>query len=513
MTPAHSFLADTKELINKLIPDEELTPCSIDDVVELPSFYGKMKECARLCKSPYSEIDHNVQNAFVLRRLQQMTNTLMLNPLWKERIEGAGLKAAPNSFEEWQQIPLTDKATCSEFYTGSRPGLVVPLKYGGFEIVASGGTSAGRPSETVYSIRELHDTYQIAGDFMGQYMLRDYLAGTNPKWVITTLADYQMWSSGTMVGGVLQNIPGINYIGAGPVRKEVYQHMMSYPGPKAIMGISQSIAYLIELGADMDEKARYSFRAALYGSGLLPTRTQAELKTLYPNLSILSYFAATQAEAIGLQLHHDSLCLATVPGLHLVEIVNEEGRWVAEGEEGELVVTRLHGHEAPLARYKVGDRMIRRPDINGLGLKTQQIEFSGRSGDIIHLCDTQYAAPQVYASLCRELSAAGLFDLDALAYEIQFQNLRKEKTLTLLATMDSAEAMNDRLEGGLGKDGVRKLFKDALIRSLSLFNKAEANPEYLEKSDYSFDITLLKRGSDALLRTEVGKVPLVRDVF
>lgn len=50
---------------------------------------------------------------------------------------------------------------------------------------------------------------------------------------------------------------------------------------------------------------------------------------------ILSYFAATQAETIGLQLRPESPYLATVPGLHLIEVVDEEGRWVDEGEEGE----------------------------------------------------------------------------------------------------------------------------------------------------------------------------------
>jgi phenylacetate-CoA ligase len=44
----------------------------------------------------------------------------------------------------------------------------------------------------VYSLRELHDTYKIAGKFIGEYMLKDYLAGDEPKWVATTLADFQL---------------------------------------------------------------------------------------------------------------------------------------------------------------------------------------------------------------------------------------------------------------------------------------------------------------------------------
>lgn len=501
-----------EELVNQLIPPEELEPKSIDEVVKLPSFFEKMKECERLCQTTYSEIDHSIQNTLVLRRLQQMTKTLMLNPLWQELIEQSGLREAPRNFEEWQQLPISDKGAQSEFFMGSRQGLVVPLSYGGFEIVASGGTSGGLPVETVYSLRELHDTYKIAGKFMGEYMLRDYLAGDEPKWVATTLADFQMWSSGTMVGGVLQHIPGINYIGAGPLMKKVYQHMMSYKGPKAIMAISQGIAILSDLGEGLNEEARNSFRVAMYGSGVLPHRKQLELKEFYPNLSIMSYFAAVQAETIGLQLAPESY-LAAVPGLHLIEIVDAQGRWVAEGEEGELVVTRLHAHEAPFPRFKVGDRVKRRPNLDGPGLKTQQFEFLGRSGDVIHLGDTQYAAPQVYASLCRELKAADIIDLEALAHEIQFLNNRREKILALIVAVDDVYTLVSRMKKTLGSEKVRHLFIESLTRSLSIFNQGEANAYYLEKTGYSFEIKLVKRLSDEIFRTELGKVPLIRDIF
>jgi phenylacetate-CoA ligase len=500
-----------EKLVKSALPEAEMKPATIPDVVALPAFAEKMQALEVLCGCPYSEIDHNVQDALVLRRLGQMINTMMLNPLWKEAINQAGLTAAPKDYEQWQQLPLADKTTQRELFMGNRPGLVVPLSYGRFEIVASGGTSSG-PVESVYSIRELHDTYKIAGDFMGKYMLPTYLTGDAPKWMITTLADYQMWSSGTMVGGVLQNIPDTNYIGAGPMSKEVYQYMMSYEGPKAIMGISASIACLTDLGEGMDQASRDSFRVAMFGSGLVPTRKQAELKEMYPNLVILSYFAATQAETIGLQLSPDSY-LASVPGLHLIEIVDEEGRWVKEGEEGDLVITRLHAHEAPLIRFKLGDRMIRRANIDLPGLKTQQFEFSGRSGDIIHLNDTQYVASQAYESLCSELKKANVFDLDKLAHDIQFVNHRKDKKLCLIATVDDVEGMTARLDSVLGEDGLSPLFIDALIHSLSLFNKGEANPAYLKNTGYFFSIKLIDRQSEELHRTTVGKVPVIRDVF
>ena len=110
----------------------------------------------------------------------------------------------------------------------------------------------------------------------------------------------------------MQRIPNINYIGAGPIRKEVFQHILSYEGPKAIMGISRGIAILTELGVGLHEEARRSLRVALYGSGVLPPRKRVELRELYPNVEILSYFAATQAETIGLQLTSDGYLVGVV---------------------------------------------------------------------------------------------------------------------------------------------------------------------------------------------------------
>lgn len=500
------------QLAEKLITPEELKPDSIDDVVKLPAFFSKMQECEKQLNTSYSEVDLGVQDALVFRRLQQIVNIMFLNPIWKERFEKSGLSKAPENLEEWQQLPISDKNTQTELFMGSRPGMVVPLNYNGFEIVASGGTSSGMPAETVYSLRELHDTYKIAGNFMGKYVLDSYLSGNDPKWVMTTLADYQMWSSGTMVGGVLQNIPGINYIGAGPICKEVYRHIMSYKGPKAIMGISQSISLLADFGYDMEEEARKSFKVALYGSGLLSHSKQQELKRIYPDLEIMSYFAATQAETIGLQLSSDSY-LAAVPGLHFIEIVDENGHAVAEGEEGDLLVTRLHANEVPLIRFKLGDKMIRRPEIDLPGLKTQQFQFVGRSSDIIHICDTQYTARQVYECLRQELINTEVFDLNEVAQDIQFVNDRKNFILYFIATADDAETLSSRLNNTLGEAGIKDLFIKSLAGSLSIFNKGEANADSIEKTNYDFRIKLVNKGSDEIHRTNVGKIPLIKDVF
>ncbi|MFC8449540.1 hypothetical protein [Kitasatospora sp. NPDC057223] len=510
---AHGTLSpgSAEELANWLIPDWEVKPEGIDAVRTLPSFASKLRECERVCQAPYSRISHTVQDALALRRAQQLVNTVLLNPLWQSRLADAGVTGAPADWEAWQRVPLSDKDLQRDFFMGARPGMVVPLGHGGFEIVASGGTSGGLPLETVYPLSELRDTYEIAGRFMGTHQLAHYLPGNTPKWLCTTLADYQMWSSGTMVGGVLQQVPGVNYIGAGPVTAPVLEHMFGYPGPKALMGITAGIAILSELGAGMSLEARESFRVALYGSGVLSQRKRAELLAVYPNVVVLSYFAATQAETIGLQLRAGSPVLSAVPGLHLVEIVDEQGNWVAEGEEGELVVTRLHGHEAPLLRLKLGDRMIRRPRFDGPELKTQQFEFAGRTGEVLHLNDSQYSASHAYRAVCERLLLAGGPDLGELAHDVQFVNHRESRSLVLLASVDDVAGLSYQLDVALGRHIVHQVFVDALPQSLSLFNHGEANPASIEKTGYGFRIQLVARASAEIERTAIGKVPLVRD--
>lgn len=494
----------------RLIGDDELRIAEPAAAARLPSFLSKIRAAEGLVGRPFAEFDAELQDALTLRRLQQMTATLQANPAWAARLAAAGFTGPLRDFDHWRTIPLSDKETMSQLYMGAREGVVAPMTAGGFQIVASGGTSSGQPVETVYSLRELHDTYEFAGEFMGRYQLARYFGDDAPRWVMTTLSDYQLWSSGAMVGGVLQKIPGTNYLGAGPVSKEVFQHIMGYDGPKAFMGITASVAILPDLGAGLPEAARRSLRVAMYGSGVLNARNREELKAAYPEVNILSYFAATQAETIALQLDAETPWLTVVPGLHLVEIVGADGQWVDEGEEGELVVTRLHAHEAPLPRLRIGDRVIRRPSLTGPGLNAMRFEYVGRSGDVIHLGDTQYSASRVLTGLTGSLRAAGV-DIEKAAREVQFVNDRRTRTLTFLAAVDAPQALQTSL-AFLGPDGASRLFGEALIGSLSLFNQGEANFHYLAKTGYRFELRFTPAGSPEIHRTSVGKTPLLRDI-
>ena len=493
--------------------DELRLPATLDEVIAQETFASKLKRCPALFGKDFHQLDLETQNAIVLPRLQQMINSLHLNPLWHARLCKAGFPAAPRNFEEWQQLPITDRETLHAFTMDrNREGILVPLTHGGFELVASGGTSGGLPIETVYSQRELHDTYEIAGHFMGTFVLPDYLAGNEPRWIITTLTDYEMWSSGTMIGGVLQRTPGVNFVAAGPMSEMVYHHIMSFSGPKAIMGMSREIEGLIPLGKNMPRKARESFRLAIYGSGIIQRRKIEELKTLYPNMEILSYFASNQAEAIGIQLKPGAF-LTSVPGLHLIEIVDDNGKWVDVGEEGELVITRLHAKEAPVIRMQLGDRMIRRPHYLSDSLMAEQFEFAGRSSDILHLGESHYAARPVYKALCETLMDAVQVDIEHIAHAVQFCNDRTEKILHLLLVTDQSSDHAARLQERIDDKRLREFFIQALRQGLPFFDRTEQRLRALDNIVYNFGVRFVPPDSPEIHYTRVGKVPLIRDIL
>lgn len=81
-------------------------------------------------------------------------------------------------------------------------------------------------------------------------------------------------------------------------------------------------------------------------------------------------------------------------GLHVfgetavVEVVNEDGRAVSEGEEGEVLVTNLNNYTMPLIRYRIGDRAVRGADRCSCGRPYSLLErVVGRTESCVHRRD------------------------------------------------------------------------------------------------------------------------------
>jgi phenylacetate-CoA ligase len=82
-------------------------------------------------------------------------------------------------------------------------------------------------------------------------------------------------------------------------------------------------------------------------------------------------------------------------GLHInplytyLEVVDEQGHPLPDGEEGEILITQLHNYSMPLIRYAVGDRGIRQaPTRCACGREWESLlQITGRTADRILLPD------------------------------------------------------------------------------------------------------------------------------
>jgi phenylacetate-CoA ligase len=90
-------------------------------------------------------------------------------------------------------------------------------------------------------------------------------------------------------------------------------------------------------------------------------------------------------------------------GLHIfgettiIEVVDEDGRAVREGEEGEILVTNLHNYTMPLIRYRIGDRAVRGADRCSCGRPYPLLErVVGRSESCVHRRDGGVVLPEFF---------------------------------------------------------------------------------------------------------------------
>lgn len=99
-----------------------------------------------------------------------------------------------------------------------------------------------------------------------------------------------------------------------------------------------------------------------------PTAVMTSAETLHPHMreTIEKVFSAPVFDRYGSREMGDMACECEehngyhiCPATHYVEIVDESGSPVAEGEAGNVVVTSLTNRSMPLIRYKIGDVAIR----------------------------------------------------------------------------------------------------------------------------------------------------------
>ncbi|GAA3096697.1 phenylacetate--CoA ligase family protein [Streptosporangium carneum] len=150
----------------------------------------------------------------------------------------------------------------------------------------------------------------------------------------------------------------------------------------------------------------------VYGGTAMTETDKAWLREHLGVRVISSIVAANDGAQLGYQcreldgtLHH--LC----DDYNLIEVVDDDGRPLADGEAGELLVTSLQKFEGPLIRYRIGD--VGRITVRdcGCGVSGRVLEYLGRSDGLIKV----KARTVLYNEI---LAALSVFQVSRLQVEI-----------------------------------------------------------------------------------------------
>ena len=163
--------------------------------------------------------------------------------------------------------------------------------------------------------------------------------------------------------------------------------------------LTKLVAYAEEHGIDY---RRSSLRRAIcIGEALRDTAfgnntLGAKITELWPELELFSTYASTEMQTSITECGHH--CGGHVPAdLILVELLDEQNNPVAEGEEGEVVITTLGVRGMPLLRFRTGDICIGYTERCACGRSTMRLSsVIGRKGQMIKFKGTTLYPPALY---------------------------------------------------------------------------------------------------------------------
>ncbi|TLD70780.1 phenylacetate--CoA ligase [Phragmitibacter flavus] len=107
-------------------------------------------------------------------------------------------------------------------------------------------------------------------------------------------------------------------------------------------------------GVGLDQLAVKKIIVAGEAGGSLPT-TRQRLRELWGGAQIFDHHGMTEVGPVSYEDPHHEGSLCVIEDAYLAEVLDGEGREVADGHEGELVLTTLDRVASPLIRYRTGD--------------------------------------------------------------------------------------------------------------------------------------------------------------
>ena len=160
--------------------------------------------------------------------------------------------------------------------------------------------------------------------------------------------------------------------------------------PHTVAGMTSALARLADAVATGECRLRP--RLVFTGGELLTPPLRARVAAL--GAPMRDFYGCNETNLIAWQCPNGAEAYHVCDDALIVEVLGPDGREVAEGEEGDVVVTSLFSYAMPFIRYRVGDTAVRGPSrcACGAGFSTL-LAVRGRTIDCFDLGDARVLHP------------------------------------------------------------------------------------------------------------------------
>jgi len=345
---------------------------------------GAMRRLAHLEKSQWwSRTQIEEQQSFHLQNV--LSHAYAHVPYYRQVLDERGLKPGDiRTIEDLRRLPALRKADIRAHFARL---LSTDVPHGQLRAGWSGGTTGERLS--FYSTRQERFTYAYArwaltlgwtGVQLGErhVSIRQQLEGARPG----------------SLGRLSQRLQQLTRVDTMKVREENLASLvclLQRSRPRTVFSYPSALA-LVASYARSHELACPHIPSVCLGGELMHERQRTVLEDVFGSVPFIRYGSN--------ELHEVSGQCEVRDGLHIlaedfiIEVVDDEGFPVPEGERGLLLITSLHNHGMPFIRYAPGDIGALRIDTcscgRGLPLMDARI---GRTRDyLVSTAGTRVAA-------------------------------------------------------------------------------------------------------------------------
>ncbi|MFN3919402.1 MAG: phenylacetate--CoA ligase family protein [Methylohalobius sp.] len=317
--------------------------------------------------------------ALQLKRLSQLLKTALAHSPWHaSRIQAAGIDIEHFTLADLRRLPLMTKDDARQY----RDEIVWKDAPGGVFRYTTGG-STGEPLIFYFGRK------RQAADAACRMRARRWW-GVEPGdrevllWGAPSELNATNWIK--TVRDRLCNQLLLNAFEMSRAHMDEYLDLIQRFQPKILYGYASSLALLAEHAVQRGKKLKLPELKVVFATGEPLYPHQREVISRVFGAPVAAEYGARDAGLIALESPAGQLLVNSE--WIVLELLDEAGKPVQDGEMGEVVITNLASEAQPFIRYRTGDMAIKSPSPcrEGRGLEVLE-EVLGRSTDFIVRAD------------------------------------------------------------------------------------------------------------------------------